>query len=336
MGFCALAMNAGYKSVAKQDLQNGVDAAAMAGAGTLDGTDTGIFRAPRRASSVARRNKVWTQPFGLNFGDAVPGYWDSVSKTFSGLGDTIHIGNANIVLSLAQPQYFTAVRVEAEADGFGNHPLVQTVFWTPTGSTRLTVEGSAVGVGGGPCSDDSGCTLPIVLPSCAMTDNAGNSVCGTVQTIYFNHGQGKDAATANILGGPASDSNLRTQLSDGAACNNGQVDVGQDVNLSNGDNFNKNDDDRLRSPVNVVCTGVAFPYDSCPHEQLPVAYVADCTRPMNGTASTVGFARVVILATNPGGADESFTIYIDCSSRDTSDSSGCAHFGYGAFPHLAQ
>jgi Flp pilus assembly protein TadG len=337
LGICALAVNAGYKAVARQDLQGGVDAAAMAGAGALDGKSSGLFRAPVRAMSVARRNKIWTQRLGLNSGDAVPGYWDPGLGAFSTVGDTIHIGRASVVLSSDQPQYFNAVRVQAAADGEGRHPLVQTVFWTPTGSTWLDVHGSAVGVGGGACSDHSGCTLPIVLPSCAMTDDAGNSVCGTSQTIYFDHGNGKDAALANVVdpSGNVNNSTVRTQMAGGAACANSAVEAGQDVPLGNGDDFNGPVERALREPNNVVCSG-APPYDGCPHEQLPVAYINDCARPMVQSASVVGFARVVVLGTNPGGRTASITIYLDCSSRSTADAAGCAHFGYGGKPHLAQ
>lgn len=337
LGFCGLALNAGHKSVARKEIQNGVDAAAMAGAGTLDGTRRGIIRSPYRARSIARSNRVWSQRLDLNAGDAVAGYWDAQTGTFFGLGDTIRIGRASIVLSLAAPQYFNAVQVQAAADGEERHPLVQTIFWTPTGNPNLNVRGSAVGVGGGPCSDDSGCTLPIVLPTCAMTDAGGNSICGTVQTVYFNHGNGKDAALANIVdpSGSVNNSTERAQMAAGAACANPRVEVGQDVPLGNGDDFNNPVERTLRQPNNVVCSGAA-PYDDCPHEQLPVAYLEDCSRPMVHSAPTVGFARVVVLGTNPGGADASVTIYIDCSARSTTDSAGCAHFGYGAFPHLAQ
>ena len=122
----------------------------------------------------------------------------------------------------------------------------------------------------------------------------------------------------------------------GAACTNPETQVGQDVPLGNGNDFNGAVEHALRNPNNVVCSSGGPPYDSCPHEQMPVAYVQDCSRPMNHSAATVGFARVVILGTNTSGFDASITMYIDCTSHSPTGAGGCANFGYGGILHLAK
>jgi hypothetical protein len=162
-----------------------------------------------------------------------------------------------------------------------------------------------------------------------LVDNQGGTVCGTKQTMYFNHGTGRDIVLANIVnpGSNVNNSVERQQMGDGAACKLAQVTAGDPVKLGNGTDFNN----QLASLVtSSICTDSA-PYDSCSKFSLAVSNNGNCATPMNTASTTIGFVRVVILGVNPSGNDAGITAYIDCDdSKDPPTRGGCANFGIGS------
>jgi hypothetical protein len=102
------------------------------------------------------------------------------------------------------------------------------------------------------------------------------------------------------------------------------------VRLGNGSDFNPQVESNMYSPTNIVCTGVPAPYTGCPRREIAVVNIGtNCDVPMNRTVEVVGFARIVILATDSSGLDRSITVSLDCTGESNA-SAGCANFGYGA------
>lgn len=65
VGMLALVVDLGHAYLVKTGLQNGADAAALAGAAELDGTAAGVVRAKSRAIGIARQNQyVFANPVG--------------------------------------------------------------------------------------------------------------------------------------------------------------------------------------------------------------------------------------------------------------------------------
>src|SRR5262249_26143419 len=109
------------------------------------------------------------------------------------------------------------------------------------------------------------------------------------------------------------------------------VRVGDSVALGNGDDFNNSVEANMHWPTNIVCSGASPPYTGCRRREMAVVNIGtNCDVPMNRESTVVGFVRVVIVGTNPGGVDESLTVYIDCSAVSGTAPAGCATFGFGA------
>jgi hypothetical protein len=327
MAMLFVAIDFGHYYAIRLQIQNGVDAAARAGAETLDGTPPGAVAAPIAARSMAGKNTTDLGDIGLNQEDVNAGWWDPAAKQFYPIGSTIKIGDGFINISPWTPQFINAVKVYTRYDGVGSHGESQKMA-IPIYLHELKPTATAVAVAGGSCQQQ-GCMLPIVVPSCGLVDNQGVTVCGTRQTMYFNHGTGRDIVLANIVN-PGSNVNnnvLRQQMGDGAACKLAQVDAGDPVSLGNGTDFNN----QLASLVSgVVCTAAA-PYDGCSKFSLAVSNNGNCAAPMNTASTTIGFVRVVILGVNPSGNDAGVTVYIDCDdSKDPPTRRGCANFGIGS------
>src|SRR5215471_1159447 len=265
-GFLALSINTGHKMTSKAQLQAAYDSGGLAGAMTLDGTTGGVTAARTAALTFATAHGFDGTWVRLGASDVSAGYWDRTARRFFPEGSDAHIGDATITLdSTRNPQFFNAVRVLASADGAGSHNNELDVWFRgfTGGPTGIMVTAGAVGIGGGPC-EESGCVLPLVIPACAMTNDAGVTLCGTVQTMYFDHGQGKQIALADITQPSRNVDNFeeRTQMGLGAACITPRVNVGDTVAIGNGDDFTSHVDDAMRSPHNIVCTAPA-PYTGC-------------------------------------------------------------------------
>lgn len=332
-GFLALSLNVGHLVRAKGQLQSAFDSAALAGAAQLDGTYAGVIDAKNTAVGFGVRHALDAEVVGLGVADVTPGYWDLSARRFYAFGQPVTIGGSSVTLSATTPTFINAVRVRANTDGLGAHNQTRDVWLNGFlgGQDHVKVGATAVAVGGGPCTD-GGCTLPMVVPSCALVDGGGDMACGSTVTLHFNHGHGKDVALADITQPSKSVNNaeVRNQMQAGAACTNPTVRVGDSVRLGNGNDFNSQVEQKLYSPNNVVCKTGKAPYTNCPHRQLAVANIGtNCSVPMNQSAAVVGFVRVVILDTNSGGKDESITVYLDCSDNNAA-SAGCASFGYGS------
>ena len=88
VGMIAFAVDFGYLSLVRTQLQATADSAALAGAGTMNTNEADMIAA---AKNFATRNKVAGRAAQLTTSDVEPGIWDTTARTFTPSSD---LGNA--------------------------------------------------------------------------------------------------------------------------------------------------------------------------------------------------------------------------------------------------
>ncbi len=206
LGFTALAVDHGLLRLAQAELQTAVDAAALAGAGRLDGTSLGLDAAVLGALDLASRNTI--------LGEAL-----SLDATSVELG-TLHEGT--FVPTLA-PLEVDAVRVTApllEVDT----PFARAAFGiaqravSASSLARVTVEREAGSVP---------CPLPLALPDCLYDPEEPRQFLGLRLAS-----SGVDNVGWALLEGSVSASGIRDHLEDPCSGPDGRV--GQTLHMSDG------------------------------------------------------------------------------------------------------
>lgn len=169
MGFLALVVDVGLLQATQTELQAGVDAAALAGTGYLDGTRTGLETARKMTVAVAAQNTVRSKPIQLDASqDVLLGYYDGETGKF---------------VESTDPEEITAVYVEKDVNDVATH-FASAAFGQRFMKTRAHALSNRTDSGVGKAS----CYLPIAIPDCyfdgsmlpfaarmtsAQNDNAG-------------------------------------------------------------------------------------------------------------------------------------------------------------------
>ncbi len=175
-GFMALALNVGLIMNTRGQLQNASDAAALAAAGSLDGTATGLAAARAMALSYSTDHSVTGQSVAIDPGaDVVFGRWHF--KAEDGWP-------ARSFEVLSDPLLIDAVRVTNGRDDVAGHNTAVDVFFSNwLGREKVNVPSSAIAVSRGARNDD--CPLPFVLPSCSLIQG-GAVTCGQDITLTLS------------------------------------------------------------------------------------------------------------------------------------------------------
>ena len=82
-GFMALSIHAGRSYSNRVELQNGADAAALAAAAQLDGTQAGVDAATQAAEAFGARHRTENVRIAVGAADVTLGTWDRSTATFS-------------------------------------------------------------------------------------------------------------------------------------------------------------------------------------------------------------------------------------------------------------
>jgi hypothetical protein len=206
LGMAALAIDVGFLYASKADMQNALDAAALAGVGYLDGTDEGMEAAVDQAIAWAAKNQVMGEDLALSRGAIALGFLDEsgafVTSNDPSVVDTLQIESNDHTAST-----FFAAAI------FG-------VAQVPIGSR------SAARRAGGAPAGSSSCFLPIALPDCILQEAGAEDL-----TIQLNSDGNDNAAWANPFG-PANASSTSDALQ--GICDRGTVEVGDPIQLNNG------------------------------------------------------------------------------------------------------
>jgi hypothetical protein len=236
LGFAALVIDLGHGWQVRNQVQNSVDAAALAGALDLDGTPGQFSVARASAQYYAQQNLANGSALSLGAnsgnragGNIVLGNWDFTTRSFTP-GDA------------AMPPYqINAVQVNAPTVTF------PTWFARIFGANSEDVRASAVAVGGSPGAT---CGFPLAVPDCAVLGANGQVLCDqhlvfgqdesngpvntgfTVFTSISPDQTSMDCNVARALGYPCPGGCTCTQTCNPTAVNNGPIYITDDNYMS--------------------------------------------------------------------------------------------------------
>lgn len=159
--FMALAVHAGRSYSNRVELQSAADAAALAAAAHLDGTQAGIDAATAAAAAFAARHRTEDQVVTVAPADVTFGAWDRATHTFTPIAGRTAADLRNIIAAQVH---------DARLD----LPVAFGPAFLRAGTTT-SVRSSAVAVGGGPCQDR--CAFPAAFADCMLLDADGNLRC---------------------------------------------------------------------------------------------------------------------------------------------------------------
>jgi hypothetical protein len=299
--FLGLVINTGHMHLIRTELQTATDAAALAGAKELNGTQAGIDAAVVQASNYARAHETDNgMPVALDPGDVIFGHWDDDAPRSSAFTriDTrdppsLSIINAVVVQAGRQVARGNAMKVDMGG------------LFT---KKQQDVAAEACAVLGGPC--ELGCAIPIAFAACIVKNPDGSLNCGTQLT--FNSDVTDNIGFTNLTNDPSvSTSRLREILS-GENCH---VLDDQYISISNGAN--------LSPLVNDFEPFIGHKVSA------PVVDLGECPAKFNEHqgAPIVGFATFTILQVT-GGATKSIVLQMDCEEILSQPlSAGCEFFG---------
>lgn len=177
LGFAALVLDIGHFWQVRSQLQNGADAAALAGVRDLNGSPVEFPVSRLSTQSYAALHNANQTPLNLSLntsnsatGDIILGHWDFTARTFT-------------VADAAMPSYtVNAVKVNARrttAEGGAVTTFLGNLFGKPT--QDLTAYATAVG--GSPASV---CGFPLAVMACSLIDSGGNVECNATLTFTTN------------------------------------------------------------------------------------------------------------------------------------------------------
>ncbi|HZZ83143.1 MAG TPA: pilus assembly protein TadG-related protein [Anaeromyxobacteraceae bacterium] len=315
VAFAGLVMNVGHSRMVRGQLQNAVDAAALAGAVKLNGTSAGVSAARAAAVAYAGLNvtDVNTSVVIDPDADVQVGFWDFTKSKDAAF--------TPLTGSAADLPYMVAVRVIAgrQASRSNAVPVWMAPFLTTASGMDVTAE--AVAVGAGP-KTNSKCALPFVIPSCAIDPTflaccaasppppGTTSPCDTpvdfvLQSQFANNNVDTIGLTA-LTSGSANNAAFRAMVADPNSCPQGTV--GSTITIQNGNNFNK--------PFYDDLTNWLAAHNN--QGEVPVATMTGCPSPtFNQTATLAAFATVTVtLQPWSGGATPKFELkgQIHCAS----------------------
>jgi len=208
LGFGALAIDIAYVRVANAQLQSAIDAATLAAAARLDGTEAGLTAAQVVATEIVSLNPV-LGGYTLEPDDITFGRW-TTDGAFSPL-------TASDVADI------NAVRIDADHGGIGAI-LAGVAF----GRSNLSTNARALAarpVGGTASAVE--CYLPLALPDCAYQQNPTTNP----DPIYVTFGNDKEDSIGWAHHTNANAANVRAQL-DGFCTST--LEVGGQMNVNNG------------------------------------------------------------------------------------------------------
>jgi Flp pilus assembly protein TadG len=186
LAFLALVVDLGFGLTVKHQLRAAADAASLAAAAELDGTEAGIEAARSEAMAYAQKNRAAGAPLILLEEDIVVGEWDSGTRTLTSLSPA----------SSGYPEKVNVVRVTARRDSTSQTALT-TFFAQTLGISKLDVRAEAAALIGGPtqCLDSTNpamrCNInvPIALYASELVDPSGEPECGKNLRISSNPNQ---------------------------------------------------------------------------------------------------------------------------------------------------
>jgi Flp pilus assembly protein TadG len=302
-GFLALVINVGHLMSLRNQLQNRVDAAALAATIDLDGTADGIEKAHLAAQSYALLYQTDKIDVAIDAnlandqdGDIVHGIWD-MDEPDKALGFTP-------ATAATDPRDVNAVLVRSGREDWRGNPFA--VFFSVFANNQATAEvrASAVAVGGGPCES---CAVPIAFPSCLVLNPDGSLNCNATLRLS-NDPNDNMGLTSLDPDNPASTAEI-TKILQGKCVT---VDWDHKIRISNGNPL---------TPLANDFEAFALTYGT---KMTAPIIDAPCPPKFNGSYHIHGFATFTFIGVFTHGSNKYIEIQVDCAP-DRSDPvpSGC-------------
>ena len=275
--FMALSVHAGRSYSNRVELQNGADAAALAAAAQLDGTQQGIDAAGAAAAQPGARHRTENQAISIGAADIDFGSWDRPTGVFTPITGRTSADLRNII----------AVEVR---DARLNLPVALGPGFLGAPSTTA-VRSSAVAVGGGPCEDQ--CAFPGAFADCMLLDESGNLRCDNRFYVLNNDWQDNFGLTSLDPSKAANVPNVKAALKD---CVRTSADT--PIPVTNGNPVNPVFTPMPTFPMEVVAP-VVHPDDGCEtarYEKCARAATNDpCTNAkFVGDMRIVGYVSIIV------------------------------------------
>lgn len=205
----ALSIDSAYVFHVRQQAINAADAAAVAGATGLDGTEEGMTEALQRAQAIALANVAAGDSVVVEDADVTFGYWDDEVREF---------------VASDVPEEVNAISVLARVPTGG---LVGEVAF---GRSIQQVSGQAVALSQEGPAGAVDCFLPIAIPSCLIEQASSPDAAEQIDMV-LNPPGADNVGWARPDGNPNA-SWVRDQIRDCEYA--GEVELGDTVNLNNG------------------------------------------------------------------------------------------------------
>jgi hypothetical protein len=242
-GFMALAFNVGLVMDSRTELQNGSDAAALAGARSLNGQSSGLTAARQSAYDYSIKHLAYDEKITINTAssDLVFGRWHMrADECLFGTSGT----DCFEPLVTTDPRKITAVKILNGRDGTGTHnALLDLPFGEFIGATTASVRSSAVAVGGGPSTPD--CALPLTIAECKIVDPTTNKLnCGPQSPLLFSNANADGIGFINLYYPTDTQAPSGTFAADvitNKVCNPNHYEIGP-AKVQNGNDFSKVND----------------------------------------------------------------------------------------------
>jgi hypothetical protein len=310
----------GHLYLVRSQLQNGVDAAALAGAHTLDGTVAGLTLARTAAQRIAGGHNADGTVVALDLnpgnaagGDIVLGHWH--------LEGTPPWFEAAVDPTVA-PTWINAVQTAARRTAATGNP-VRSWLAQLVGFATGDVAAKALGIGGGP---QTACGFPIAVPDCLVEPGGSSTtmLCGVHITLLLRNDTNDNAAFTNLQSIPPVSNSVVLGLVGDAR--NGKCNAppgGGNIYLQNG-----NDLSPIGKQINDWIAQNGGPITvTVPIIQTGLSSGA-CNPKFNKSFPVAGYAQVKIFSVTPPGGKSGNTMDIMpvCNGSEPPPA-GCGFYG---------
>ena len=320
LGFGALVIDLGHGWQVRNQQQNAVDSAALAGVRDLDGTSGQFNTAIASAVYYAGLNSANNAQVSVPSGNVVLGHWDFSARTFAAYGGTM------------APYQVNAVQVTAPT------LAVSTWFAPIIGVSSENVKTTAIAVGGSPAQT---CGFPLAVPACAIIDDNGQLMCNsnltfgraTTDNVGFTllsvnppvDTAGLDCELGCALVGHSVAKGNGGKCNCNGSCNSTAIASGQ-IYISNGNNLSDQDITAVNQAVLNNPNGV--------YVQVPVLASDGLTKStcgqfqFNRDQTVSGYVEMKLVSASSG-PPKTITISVNCSRTGSQSPNGSGgFFGY--------
>lgn len=306
IGMAAFAIDIGYHRVARNQLQDASDAAALAGARQL-GQNYYTAQSPttnvvEQATAIAEANfAAGKQLTSANIDSIQIGKWDSVYRSFSVPASNPHPDAVQVITKSSFSGFFSSI----------------------LGQNSLRTEATACAAISGPCEEKP--TIPLAISTAYFDLFTNHEAC---EDIQLQNTYQSCAGWTNLSTNTFHYSQVQAMLQGGVA-NMPMVSAGDQINIDNGTNTPTLQD--LLDLFNVMKSG------SPPSWQVHVVvYSGQCNPNPSNLYTVVGFATMTITDVIPTGSNKGIKGVVDCNISVQSRG-GCYYAGtYGTIPGLVQ